>query len=269
MKCILLLSLLFCLYGVKAQEIQYFPQEQIVFDKCEDSSVPPDCTYSYFEGKVSAFLNQNKKMLKRFENDTIKCRATLVVGSDGKIDDNESHIRIRSKSIPSKIKKKLKAVFNGLLITKVLNSKQPLISKHFFKFNYSVSNSNSELRFHLVKSEDRYAGGVIEEIPIFQGCEELDDKNSRICFQQKMITHIERNFQYPSLALQKKLKGKVDLFCLITKEGEVTKIRAKGPHSILEKDAIEIMKRLPKMTPAKQNGVPVRVPFSIPITYKL
>ena len=43
----------------------------------------------------------------------------------------------------------------------------------------------------------------------------------------------------------------------------------RGPDKNLEKDAGRIIQKLPKMTPGKQRGNPVRVPFSIPITYQL
>ncbi len=263
------LSLLFCLNTTKAQDDTYFPQEQIVLEQCSNASNFPDCTYTFFESKISTFLRQNKKVLRKSENDSIRFRVTMVVNSKGKIDNNMSRVTISPRNIDRKLKKKINSVFKGLVITKVMNSKQPSISKHFLDFDYSIKMAKLDLTFNLIKNEDKYTGGVIEEIPIFPGCEGLDDENSRICFQQKIAAHIESNFQYPKLALEKKLEGRVSVIFVITKEGEITNIRTRGPHSILEKDAIKIIKLLPRMTPAKQNGVPVKIPFAIPITYKL
>ena len=42
-----------------------------------------------------------------------------------------------------------------------------------------------------------------------------------------------------------------------------------GPDKNLEKEAARIISKLPKMTPGKQRGRAVRVPFSIPITFRL
>ena len=50
---------------------------------------------------------------------------------------------------------------------------------------------------------------------------------------------------------------------------EATGIRSRGPHKTLEREANRIIAKLPKMTPGKQRGKPVRVPFSIPITFRL
>ena len=43
----------------------------------------------------------------------------------------------------------------------------------------------------------------------------------------------------------------------------------RGPDKNLEKEAARIIAKLPRMTPGRQRGRAVRVPFSIPITFKL
>ena len=43
----------------------------------------------------------------------------------------------------------------------------------------------------------------------------------------------------------------------------------RGPDKNLEAEAMRIIQKLPKMTPGKQRGRAVKVPFSIPITFKL
>ena len=56
---------------------------------------------------------------------------------------------------------------------------------------------------------------------------------------------------------------------IISKDGSITNIRMRGPDKNLEKEAERIISKLPAMTPGKQRGRPVRVPFSIPITFRL
>jgi protein TonB len=55
----------------------------------------------------------------------------------------------------------------------------------------------------------------------------------------------------------------------IQKDGSIGEIKYRGPDKNLEAEAYRIIKLLPKMTPGKQRGRPVKVPFSIPITFKL
>ncbi|MGB3151055.1 MAG: energy transducer TonB, partial [Maribacter sp.] len=55
----------------------------------------------------------------------------------------------------------------------------------------------------------------------------------------------------------------------IDKEGNVGDIKTKGPAPILENEARRIISLLPKFQIGSQNGVPKKVPYSIPINFKL
>ncbi|WP_394975328.1 energy transducer TonB [uncultured Croceitalea sp.] len=108
---------------------------------------------------------------------------------------------------------------------------------------------------------------VIEDVPVFPGCEGTDDK--RACFQEKMQKHIRKNFRYPEEAQEMGLQGKVYLQFTVQKDGSIGGLKMRGPHQILESEASRIISKLPKMEPGKQRGQAVKVPFSIPITFKL
>ncbi len=108
---------------------------------------------------------------------------------------------------------------------------------------------------------------LIEEVPVFPGCEGEDDK--RACFQEMIMKHVRNNFRYPELAVQMGLQGRVSIGFIIEKDGSIGNIRMRGPHKILEEEAGRIISKLPQMTPGKQRGRAVKVPFMMPITFKL
>ncbi len=108
---------------------------------------------------------------------------------------------------------------------------------------------------------------VIEDVPVFPGCENAKDK--RTCFNQKIQEHIRKNFRYPEIAQEMGIQGRVNVMFTIQKDGSIGNIRYRGPDKNLEAEALRIIEKLPRMTPGKQRGRPVRVPFSIPITFKL
>ena len=110
---------------------------------------------------------------------------------------------------------------------------------------------------------------VIEDVPIFPGCESVAKSQRRACFQEQMNKHIRRNFRYPEIAQEMGIQGRVYVNFIIAKDGSITNIRMRGPDKNLENEAQRIISRLPKMTPGKQRGRAVRVPFSIPITFRL
>ena len=84
-----------------------------------------------------------------------------------------------------------------------------------------------------------------------------------------MQKHIRRNFRYPEIAQEMGVQGRVNVMFTIQKDGSIGNIRYSGPDKNLEAEALRIIEKLPKMIPGKQRGRPVRVPFSIPITFKL
>ena len=110
---------------------------------------------------------------------------------------------------------------------------------------------------------------IIENVPLFPGCETVPKSKRRECFQNKMNRHIAQNFRYPEFAQKNGIQGRVFVRFIIGKDGNISEIRSRGPHGSLERAAERIIEKLPKMTPGYLNGLPVKVPFSIPITFSL
>ncbi|MBU2949028.1 energy transducer TonB [Zobellia uliginosa] len=108
---------------------------------------------------------------------------------------------------------------------------------------------------------------VIEDVPVFPGCEK--EKEKRLCFQKMMNKHVAKNFRYPESAQEMGIQGRVNIMFVIQKDGSIGNVQLRGPDKSLEKEAKRIIDKLPKMQPGKQRGTPVRVPFSLPINFKL
>jgi protein TonB len=110
---------------------------------------------------------------------------------------------------------------------------------------------------------------IIENIPVFPGCEKVSKKRQRDCFQEKINKHIRKNFRYPEIAKEMGIQGRVYVSFIIGVDGRVIMVQPRGPDKNLEKEARRIIENLPQMIPGKQRGKAVRVPYSIPITFKL
>jgi TonB family protein len=124
------------------------------------------------------------------------------------------------------------------------------------EFNASKQGSSEDISFN-----------VIEEPPVFPGCE--DAANPKECFQKKIQQHISKHFRYPEEAQQAGIEGRVSVMFTIDTEGNITNVKMRGPHKILESEVARIISKLPKMKPGKQRGRTVNVPFSIPVNFKL
>ena len=138
----------------------------------------------------------------------------------------------------------------------------------------STETDQDEIIIEEIEVEDEFDDidvpfAVIEDVPIFPGCESVAKSQRRACFQEQMNKHIRKNFRYPDIAQEMGIQGRVYVNFIIAKDGSITNIRMRGPDKNLENEAARIIGRLPKMTPGKQRGRAVRVPFSIPITFRL
>jgi protein TonB len=111
---------------------------------------------------------------------------------------------------------------------------------------------------------------VIENAPIFPGCESIKTNNERkACFQKMVQQHVRNEFKYPPTAIELGIQGKVYVQFVINGKGYITNIRTRGPDINLENEASRIVASLPQMTPGMQRGMAVRVPYSIPISFRL
>ncbi|QXP79422.1 MULTISPECIES: energy transducer TonB [Winogradskyella] len=109
---------------------------------------------------------------------------------------------------------------------------------------------------------------LIEKVPQFPGCKG-NNAELKACFEEKMQAHLQKNFRYPEAAADLNIQGKVYVFFLIDKTGKVTKIKSRGPDKLLETEAERIISLLPKMIPGQQRDMPVSMPYSVPINFKL
>jgi len=107
---------------------------------------------------------------------------------------------------------------------------------------------------------------IIEDVPVFPGCKG-NKAALKACFNKKMQKHFAKKFNSDlpnELGLSPGKKRIIMLF-KIDKTGNITDIRAKAPHPRLQKEAMRIIKLLPRMTPGRQRGKPVGVKYTLPM----
>ncbi|WP_086029711.1 energy transducer TonB [Tenacibaculum holothuriorum] len=111
---------------------------------------------------------------------------------------------------------------------------------------------------------------TVEEIPQFANCEgDFMDKEE--CFNYEMRNHIVMNLTYPEKAFLEEIEGDVWVSFVINERGEIKNIQTIGPENgkLLEKEAIRVVKKLPKFIPGKHKGKVTNVVYTFPINYRL
>lgn len=112
---------------------------------------------------------------------------------------------------------------------------------------------------------------VIENTPIYPGCEnETNNESRKLCMSNNITELVRRNFN-SDLAGELGLDGIQRIFVQfkIDENGKVANVKARAPHPSLEKEAIRVVRLLPVMTPGKQRDKPVGVLYSLPILFKV
>ena len=120
------------------------------------------------------------------------------------------------------------------------------------------------------KTTNGVSFNTVEEIPQFVNCKggSLDKE---ACFNYEMRNHIMMNLTYPEEAYLEEIEGDVWVSFVINEKGEVENIQTIGPKNgeLLEKEAVRIVKKLPKFIPGKHKGKLTNVVYTFPVNYRL
>ncbi len=87
---------------------------------------------------------------------------------------------------------------------------------------------------------------------------------------QALLSFIAKNVKYPRKARNLHISGRVTIDFVVEKDGSVSQIKLKrGIGAGCDEEAIRVVGLLPKFSPGKQRGIPVRVHMSVPIVFRL
>lgn len=88
--------------------------------------------------------------------------------------------------------------------------------------------------------------------------------------QAALMKWLGNNIRYPESAQQNDIQGRVIVKFVVEKDGSIGQATiAKGVDRDLDREAIRVVKKMPKWQPGKNNGVAVRSYFTLPVTFKL
>lgn len=109
------------------------------------------------------------------------------------------------------------------------------------------------------EEEEEVVFVVVESMPEFPGG------------QQALFKYVNENVKYPVIAQENGIQGRVICQFVVNKDGSIVDIEVvrSGGDPSLDKEAVRVIKSMPKWKPGKQRGKPVRVKFTLPVNFKL
>ncbi|MCF0181448.1 MAG: energy transducer TonB [Muribaculaceae bacterium] len=98
----------------------------------------------------------------------------------------------------------------------------------------------------------------VEQMPTFPGGDAA------------LMKYLSSHIQYPTMAQENNIQGKVIVQFVVTKTGAVGEVKVvRSVDKDLDREAVRVCKSLPKFVPGRQNGQPVSVWYTLPVTFKL
>ena len=126
------------------------------------------------------------------------------------------------------------------------------------KFNTAVNEVVVEPPAEKPKAVNEKIFDVVEQMPQFPGGEAA------------LMKFLSSHINYPPMAAENNVQGKVILQFVVEMDGHVGEVKiARAVDKDLDKEAVRVVKSLPKFTPGRQNGHPVRVWYTLPVNFKL
>ena len=99
---------------------------------------------------------------------------------------------------------------------------------------------------------------MVEQMPAFPGG------------MQELMVYLGKNIKYPTIAQENGTQGRVIIQFVVERDGTISDVRvARGVDPYLDKEAVRVVKSMPKWIPGKQNGKAVRVKFTVPVMFRL
>ena len=259
-------------------------QEEVI--KFSDVEKPPFyidwCTSNISKDKIRECTDSGIKLFAKTNFNTEiaadlnlsgyqRITSAFIIDKSGKIDN----IRVRA-SHPDLEKEALRVIN---LIPKMEPGRQNgeavstsyLLPIIFKVQSDSLSQSKKNPILNIVNGDNvEVPFSVIENVPIFPGCDKGNNEARRKCMSQKITKFVQRKFN-TDLAGDLGLSGRqrISVIFKIDKNGDVVGVRARAPHPRLVKEATRVVNLLPKMKPGKQRGKAVVVPYSLPIIFQV
>ena len=99
---------------------------------------------------------------------------------------------------------------------------------------------------------------VVEEMPKFPGGD------------AELLKFISKSIRYPVIAQENGIQGRVICSFVVNRDGSIVDAQVlRGVDPSLDKEALRVINSMPKWSPGKQRGKPVRVKYTVPITFRL
>ena len=106
--------------------------------------------------------------------------------------------------------------------------------------------------------EENKVFDIVEQQPLFPGG------------PAALMKYLSEHTKYPVVAQENGVQGRVTVQFVVEKDGSISDVHVlRGVDPSLDREAVRVVKSMPRWTPGKQNGITVRVNYRVPVLFRL
>ena len=144
----------------------------------------------------------------------------------------------------------------------------------------NVVEDNVETESIEINTEDDKEAEVVIAAPVEAPVEEEEEEVVFVVVEsmpefpggtQALFKYLSENVKYPVIAQENGIQGRVICQFVVNKDGSIVDVEVvrSGGDPSLDKEAVRVIKSMPKWKPGKQRGKAVRVKYTVPVNFKL
>ncbi len=199
-------------------------------------------------------INEKKKEAKKLEKEVVKVEPEKVI----------EKVKSSVKFTPPVIKKDEEVKEDNQLDLEKVEKTNITIGAFDVQGNDEVGGEVLKAKEEIAQpeppkhEEENKVFDVVEQMPSFPGG------------MPALMKWLSDNMKYPPIAAENGVQGRVIVQFVVEKDGSVTDVHvARSVDPSLDKEAVRVVKVMPKWIPGKQNGSAVRVKYTVPVLFKL
>ena len=198
--------------------------------------------------------------------------ANLSTTSNGKLLETGGMLYLEAKRANDKLVLKKNAAIEITFPTSNKKEGMQLFSGewHDERINWQLQKEkNTVIEEVEVEENIEVPYAVVEQVPVFPGCEEGDRMQQKACTSESIVKFVRENFN-TGIADEFGLVGRqrINILFKIDKSGSVQSVQSRAGHLVLEEEVERVITMLPKFRPGTQRGKLVTVPYSLPFIFE-
>ncbi|TCI85194.1 M56 family metallopeptidase [Tenacibaculum sp. M341] len=236
--------------------VHEFISDEVVSKSSEKNNYINNLLSEIFQVENISFVNQF------YKKSLIKRRITMITKNRSKQIKNLKYLLL----VP--------VMVSMLFYTSCSNNQKSNVAASFTKnlfidYTANLNDMKEDLPHYKINIKNKYA---LNDVPLsmtgifptYPGCEEGD----RACFNNKIKEFVIENFDF-DLLVKYDSYHEIYVHFTVNKQGNIENVRTNTNYPELDKHAVNVVKRLPKMKPAIKNGKAVSVYYSLPVMYRI